>query len=329
MGQETSDPERIRWLRAEGHRFTFEQSLWLLEQAWPEAPIPAATADYPGGRVRIRPAVSRAFPPSDVARIEPDPLDSSHLLVTVRFHGLYGIDAALPPRFIEDLSRGEPGSDPHRAFLDLFNHRFYAFFYRAWKKYRPQLHVQKNAPDGHTRRMLSVAGIDEGCVRDDGPIPGRRLMDTARLLGAHPRNAEGLEALIRAFFDDLPVAVIENVSRWVAIPSRTGLGEGIRLGKGDPIGEKIFDRSGKCRIRLGPMGHGQYRALLPGGDDAERLRRVLRLYIPDHLAYDVELRVLSDELPATNLGADESRLGYTTRLGTAENSVRTRVVEYE
>jgi predicted component of type VI protein secretion system len=68
---------------------------------------------------------------------------------------------------------------------------------------------------------------------------------------------------------------------------------------------------------------------LPEGEDARRLRRVVRLYAPDHLAYDVELNVVAEELPPTSLGEGEAQLGYTTRLGGADDPVRSRIVEYE
>jgi len=318
----------IRRLRADGHRFAFEQAVWLLEQAWPEAPRLGETPTYTAEPVRIRPAASQAFPPTDVARVEPDRSGPSRLLITVRFHGLYGIDASLPPRFVEVLVRDRSEETPHRDFLDIFNHRFYSFFYRAWKKYRPALHVQEDRADAHTR-MLSVAGVREALHRDNPPDVLNAMGTKARLVGAHPRNAAGLEALIEGFFEDLPVEVIENVPRWVSIPSHAGLGTGFRLGEGEPIGTKMLDRSGKFRIRLGPMGHTQYRSLLPDGEDAEKLRRIVRLYAPDCLSYDVELNVLSNELPTTSLGDDGAQLGFTTRLGTPQDSVRTRVVEYE
>lgn len=328
-GVASPSQEIIRRLRAHGHRFAFEQVVRLLEQVWPDAAAPGETPTYTEGPVRIRPEASQAFPPTDVAGIEPDESGPARLLVTVQFHGLYGIDGSLPPRFREALVRGRADGNPHRDFLDIFNHRFYSFFYRAWKKYRPELHVRKGETGAHTNRILAVAGMKEARNRDEASESVRAMGEKARLVGAHPRNAAGLESLIGGFFEDLRVDVIENVPRWVSIPSRTGLGEGVRLGNGEPIGRKVFDRSGKFRIRLGPMGRAKYRSLLPEGSDARRLCRIVRLYAPDHLSYEVELNVLSNELPSTSLGGEGVRLGYTTRLGTAQNSVRTRVVEYE
>jgi len=321
--------DRLRRLQTDGHRYAFEQALWLLERTWPDAPAPGAAADGADAAVRIRPGASRAFPPTDIAQIEPDPSEAARMLVTVRFHGLYGIDARLPPRFVEALSGDRAASDPHRDFLDVFNHRFYSFFYRAWKKYRPQLRVQGTGRDVHSRRVRALAGLGETHARDDETTPLLRVAAQVRLLGRRPRHSAGLAALIRTFFGHLAVEVTENVPRWVSIPSRTRLGEGVRLGHGDPIGREVFDRSGKFRIHLGPMGRAQYQALLPGGDEAATLHRIVRLYAPDHLAYDVELNVSSEDQPPTSLGEGATQLGYTTRLGRGEHPVRTRVVEYE
>jgi type VI secretion system protein ImpH len=101
------------------------------------------------------------------------------------------------------------------------------------------------------------------------------------------------------------------------------------LGSNATIGEQVYDRSSKFRIQLGPMEIDLYRALLPGGARASELQSLVRLYAPDHLKYDVELNVPSDDLPTTELGSGGGRLGLTTSLGTPDEPVVSRVVEYE
>jgi type VI secretion system protein ImpH len=156
-----------------------------------------------------------------------------------------------------------------------------------------------------------------------------RLAAQAGTLGARVRNADGLEALLTAFLGGVEVTVEENVPRWVDIPSRSGLGDGgLELGRNATIGEAVYDRSSKFRIRLGPMGMDEYRPLLPGGSGAATLQRLVALYAPDHLDYDVELQIPAEELPATQLGAEGSQLGHTTSLGTPTESVVSRVIDY-
>lgn len=317
-------------LRQEGHRFQFSQVMRLLEQVFPEAPTPGTTSAVVNPPIRLRPSVDLVFPPTDVERVERVEGRREQVQVVMNFFGLYGIDSPLPYYFYEKLAHDTRETIPHRDFLDIFNHRFYAFLYRAWKKYRPHLHYQSGGRDRHSKRFVALAGLGTpGATKDTSTAP-MRLAAQAGTLGPRVRNANGLEALIRAVFDDVEVTIIENVPRWVPIPSRSVIGEdGVQLGNNATIGKQVYDRSSKFRIQLGPMGIDLYRSLLPGGARAEELHSLVRLYAPDHLKYDVELRVPSEDLPTTELGGEGGRLGLTTSLGTPDDPVVSRVVEYE
>jgi type VI secretion system protein ImpH len=333
-GAAPDDVYRRLW--REGHRFQFRQALRLLERAFPEAPPIGETADYLDPPIRLRPSVDLVFPATDLKRVaRPDERPEAVEVVST-FLGLYGIDSPLPYRFYEHLAHGTSDTIPFRDFLDIFNHRLYAFFYRAWKKYRPWLHYRAGGRDRHSRRMVALAGLGTpGAMETTGALEAvaasrMRLAAQAGTLGPRVRNADGLEALLRAFLEDVEVEVIENVPRWVDIPSPGGLGDGgVQLGENATVGEQIYDRAGKFRIRLGPLSLDQYRSFLPGGDRAEALHELVRLYAPDYLAYDVQLHVPSADLPTLEIGGDESRLGYTTSLGTPRQPLMSRIVEYE
>ncbi len=317
-------------MEEEGHRFQFSQVMRLLERAFPTAPTPGETSAVLDPPVRLRPSVDLVFPPTDVDRVDWVEDRPEQAEVVLNFMGLYGIDSPLPYYFYEELAHETRETIPHRDFLDMFNHRFYAFFYRAWKKYRPYLHYQPGGTDRHSQRFVALAGLGTPDAAKDTSTDPMRLAAQAGTLGPRVRNAQGLEALIRAVFDGVEVSIIENVPRWVPIPSQNALGEGgLRLGENATIGEEVYDRSSKFRIQLGPLEIDLYRALLPGGDRAAELHSLVRLYAPDHLKYDVELNVPSDDLPATELGAEGGRLGLTTSLGTPEDPVVSRIVEYE
>lgn len=317
-----------RRLLEEGHRFQFSQAVRLLELAFPEAPAPGKTTNYADAPIQLRPSPDLVFPATDVKRVRRRG-EQGPIQVFVTFLGLYGIDAPLPYSFYEHLAQETGETVPHRDFLDIFNHRLYAFFYRAWKKYRPELHYRGGGRDRHSRRFVSLAGLGTPHALDDTSLSPMRLAAQAGVLGPQARNAAGLETLVEAFFDGVEVEVRENVPRWVTIPSRSGLGAGdFQLGKQATIGEKIYDRSGKFRLRLGPMGVDQYLALLPGGEDARALQTLVRLYVPDYLDYDVELQIHSEDLPPTQLGESGAELGYTTSIGQPRDPVTSRVVEY-
>lgn len=318
-----------RRLLEEGHRFEFSQVVRLLELMFPEAPAPGETTDYLEVPVRLKPSADLVFPATDVKRVERFAGDRERVQVLVTFLGLYGIDSPLPYYFYERLAQKTEETAPHRDFLDIFNHRLYAFFYRAWKKYRPRLHHRTGGRDRHSRRFVALAGLGTPHALDDVSLSPMRLAAQAGVLAPQARNAAGLEALVAAFFEGIEVEVIENVPRWVAIPSRAGLGDGdFQLGTQATIGEQIYDRSGKFRVRLGPMGVEQYLALLPGGEDTSDLQTLVRLYAPDSLDFDVELQIRSEDLPTTKLGTSGTELGYTTSVGQPRTPIASRVVEY-
>lgn len=314
-----------RRLLDEGYRFNFFQVVRLLEILEPDAPGPGETNERE--RIELLPSPALVFPPTDVKRIER--LDAGRIRLRVTFHGLYGIDSPLPYYFYERLATEAPETDTLREFLDIFNHRFYAFLYRAWKKYRPALHHRPDGSDAASRRFLALTGLGTPHAADEVPGPPLRLAALAGLMGPRTRNAAGLEALVRDVFDGVPVRVIENVGRWVPMPTRQGLGGRLRLGENTTVGERVYDRSGKFRLCLGPMDVEQYLAFLPGGDEAKALARLVRLYAPDPLDFDVELRIRSEDLPETRLGAPSARLGLTTSAGRPREPVVRRVVAYD
>ena len=318
-----------RRLLDEGHRFQFSQAVRLLELMLPDAPAPGETTSFTEPPIHLRPSVDLAFPPTDVKRVDRTDGDPRGIHVVVTFLGLYGIDATHPYHFYDHLAKDPEETAPHRDFLDIFNHRLYAFFYRAWKKYRPYLHYRSGERGRHSRRFVSLAGVGTPNALDDVSLSPMRLAAQAGVLAPRTRNAAGLEALIRAFFDGVEVEVVENVPRRVPIPSRSGIGDGdFRLGEAATIGEQVYDRSGKFRLRLGPMALEQYLALLPGGEDVPQLRDLVRLYVPDYLAYDVQLQIRSEDLPTTQLGESGNQLGFTTSAGPPQDPVISRVVDY-
>lgn len=317
----------FRRLMEEAHRFQFSQVVRLLELMFPEAPSPGETTDYGDAPIHLTPSTDLVFPATDVKRVERT--GDRRVRVVISFLGLYGIDSPLPYYFYEHLARATEDTTPHRDFLDLFNHRLYAFFYRAWKKYRPGLHFRTGGVDRHSKRFVSLAGLGTPNALDNVSLAPMQLAAQAGVLAPQARNAAGLELLVGAFFEGIGVEVIENVPRWVPIPSRSALGDDeFQLGTQATIGEQVYDRSGKFRLRLGPMGVEQYLALLPGGEDVPPLQTLVRLYVPDYLDFDVELQIRSEDLPTTQLGEAGSRLGYTTSVGQPQSRVVNRVVEY-
>ncbi|ARA91963.1 hypothetical protein AWN76_001470 [Rhodothermaceae bacterium RA] len=316
-------------LLREGYRFNFYQAVRLLERLFPEAPKPGTSGAGPAERIRFRPDHAMVFPAADIRRVTWHDGPVPHVELVATFLGLYGIDAPMPPAFFEPITLEQSEAEPLKAFLDLFNQRFYAYFYRAWKKYRPNLHDSDTGQQADLRRFLAVAGLGTPGAAAP-PTSAFVLSAFAARLVHRPRNAEGLRSLVQSLLGEVPVHIQEFVPTWVPLPHRGRLGRraGMRLGEDALLGERVYDVAGTFRIRLGPLGLETYLSLLPGGTQARRLRDLVCMYTAHTLAYDVELVVRAAEMPRLRLGDRRARLGLTTCLGATRAGLMHRVVSY-
>lgn len=329
-------------LLSEGYRFNFFQAVHLIERMHAAKIETEQNRDPFNHAIRIRPSPSLAFPASDVKRVEVAACKggNEHIRLTATFMGLYGVDASLPPHFHEGIERGEESAKALQDFLDIFNHRIYVLLYKAWRKYRPSFHptppgyisdpatTAQNDSSRDARRILSLAGLRSLPKRRPTPVNPMELACFSGRLRGCARNAEGLAALIRSQLGGIDIAILENIPRWVRIPVRSSLGEnkGIRLGMDATIGKRVYDRSGKFRIRIGPVNLATFRSLMPNAERARKIAWLVRLHGPDHLDYDVAVTLRSDNTHRAGLGTT-GELGLSTVLGQTQQEI-TRIFRY-
>jgi type VI secretion system protein ImpH len=313
--------------------FDFFQSVRLLEVFLSSAKGTGETGDLKDERIRFRPHHGLAFPAADVHSIERLGGTPEHARITATFMGLYGVDSPLPGWFYEAIAYEADFAQPLRDFLDIFNHRLYSLFYRSWAKYR--LFEHYSSPSGRRElllRALSLSGLGTSGCTDNIETRPVHLAAFAGILSFQVRNAEGLRNLLAELLLDIPVAVLENVPRWVPLPERSQLGRNgkrsIVLSVTSLIGRKVNDISGKFRVILGPLTLGQYVALLPGGDRTGKVNSIVRLYVRDALDYDVQLRLKTSEIPMLRLGDSALKIGLTTWLGRPRTETTSRLVDY-
>lgn len=317
----------------EGYLYDFFQAVRLLERHFGETKSPGETSEVAEERIRFRPHSGLVFPAADVRRVDPLEGDTERARITVTFMGLYGVDSPLPVYFCDSIATESEESQPLRDFLDMFNHRLYALFYRSWKKYRLALQYSKpSTRDDFAVRTLSLAGLGTKGAVEGALLPPMRLAAFAGFLSSRVRNAEGLCNLVTELLGGVRASLLENVSRWVTIPQRRHIGRKTRfqsvVGSTACIGERVKDISGKFRVVLGPLTVQQYLALLPGGMSAKILQFLVRLYVRDYLDYDVQLELLTCEIPVHRLGDGTSRLGLTTWVGKPRTETTSRIVAY-
>ncbi|MBU2550296.1 MAG: type VI secretion system baseplate subunit TssG [Proteobacteria bacterium] len=317
------EPELIDKLLESGHRFSFFQALRLIELIHPEAPRLGGRGPAAREIVRLRPDLSLVFPKSDLKAIEREagtPEGLERFLVTVGFLGLYGSVSPLPTFYTESIyADDDPDAVRVRRFLDVFHHRLTSLFYRTWWKYRYTVQFEPDGQDEFSRRLLPLTGRAETPALRD--VPRMELLASLGLLTQLPRSAASLERFLAAFFDHVPVRVIQCIERWVILKpdQKNALGRrNAELGLDCLAGEKVRDRRGRFRVRLGPLGFEAFLSFTPKGEQFKLLCGLVQLFVMDPLDFEVEVVLKGDEARPMQLTARApNHLGWTSWLVSA------------
>jgi type VI secretion system protein ImpH len=297
----------------------FFQLMRRLECVFEDAPrigTALRPADEP---IRLGQDPSLAFAPAALATLKAGSKGGPPWLL-VNFLGLLGPNGPLPLH-LTDFARERllhEGDPTFARFLDIFNHRFLAMFYRAWSQAQPTVRLDRTSDDGFARYVGSFVGVGTGEFSSRDAVSDHAKYFYSGWLSRNARNRDGLVALLRGFFD-VPVKVEEFVGHWLWLPlsEQTRLGrdeESSVLGRGAVVGKRVWDLQHKFRIEFGPLNLRQYEQFLPGGRALGELVAWVRNYLGFELEWDLRLALRAHEVPMTKLG-DYGRLGWTTWLG--------------
>ncbi|MDX2200023.1 MAG: type VI secretion system baseplate subunit TssG [Phycisphaerae bacterium] len=317
----TADHPLTRWAVERPTRFDLCALLQQIERRCAESPALGENGPVAEEPIRLRPRMSLGFPAGDIASatfIEDQDFEArgGRIEVQTTFLGLYGPDSPLAAHFTEDLLLDSDEDRRVRGFLDLFHHRLLSLLYRAWKKYRYVATIRPDCRDTISTLVRGLIGLDTPRITEPLEIELFRVLRYAGLLVMRPRGAAALEGILRDHFAPLPISVLQCVGRWVALEedSLTRIGQvGSSLGESCVMGARVFDRSGKLRIRIGPLDFANYQRFLPEGDAATALRELVLLYLGDPLEFDYELILRKEDVPMLAMGKNPQvgRLGQS------------------
>lgn len=314
-------------LFGEPQRFSFFQAVRLLKRLRPEAPAPGE-GDEPGREpVRFATDVSLSFPPSDVAALDRSRDEASAPRMAVPFFGVaspasYGSLPASYTEFVRAEARLK--NDAPREFLDLFNHRLVALFYRAWEKHRFAVGYER-APAGEggmfERALFSILGLGTAAHRRRLPLPDLALLRWAGVFARGRATVEGLERVVEGYFG-VPAAAEQFVlRRHVIEPGELApLGLGARLGQDTILGRTLPVSQGHLRLVIGPVERRTFTRFLPTGDAFPALREIVRFATGGEIDFDVRLVLRAKDVPSPRLSSrardGAPRLGWFAWLGT-------------
>ncbi len=266
--------------------------------------------------VRLGQEAELAFPPSSIAEFSP-PFGKRPGRLINRFFGLFGAQGPLPLHMTEYArDRQRNHRDPTLvAFANMLTHRMMSLFYRAWASGQPAPSFDRGKDDQVERKIAALAGDAGEAMRNRDAMPDLAKRHFAGHLSMGPKSPDGLVAIISAFFE-APVVVQEFVGSWLDLEpdDRWQLGSRTGLGQATSIGQKVWSRGAKFRLRIGPMPLEQYERMLPGNGSLERLVAIVRNYVGDALDWDVNLVLAADDVPRASLGG-ATRLGHTSWIG--------------
>jgi len=267
------------------------------------------------GKLTFSANASLGFPLSDVSSLEKHP--SNRLKLETTFLGLSGVQSPLPSYILEQLLHEE--NSVKKDFLDFFNNRLIALFYRVWRKYRYYVRFQEDAEDSFSARLFSLVGLANKDIRGDTPINWCKMLAYSGMLAGRSRSPQTVAGIIAHCFDLENVSIRQWQFRYVDIPDNQlfQLGKkNCQLAEDSVIGSRIGDISSKFVVCISNLDQQRFQQLLPNGDEFEPLCKVIEVILREQMAYDFELSHNIDNVPSLRLGEQQgAELGWSTFLG--------------
>ncbi len=304
--------------------FEFFQAVALLQRLCADAPPVGGFASPEDEAVRFYVNPRLAFPASEIQKLEPR--EDAPAEMMVNFMGLTGPSGVLPYAYSElMLERIRAKDRGLAAFFDLFNHRAVSLFYRAWQRSRFPASYAAGPRDFFSQYLRDLLGIGTTGLRDRQDIEDESMMHYVALIAMQSRSAVALEQVIADYFQ-VPVDIQQFTGAWYTLERQTqsAMDEkdsiSSQLGSGAVVGDAVWDRQGRIRIRVGPLTLAQYNDFLPGGTAYSALAAILRFYSNDCLDFEVQLVLDRREVPPVELDLNAkmpARLGWVSWAKTA------------
>ena len=305
------------------HRYSFFQAVRQLECAYPDKPRVGTSLVLADDAFRIGQEPEMDFAPATLRAFRPAGGPGGVPQLLVRFQGLTGPNGPLPlhlTEFARERSRrvGESADRTLVAFLNVFHHRLFTQFYRAWAEAQPTVSLDRADRDNFGRWVGSLAGYGMLSLRRRDQVPDAAKFAAAGLLSRSARNAEGLGVVLANFFR-VPAQVLQWHPHWLRLPAdaqtRIGLGQAsAQLGRTAVVGHRVWDCQSSFMVRLGPLTLDQFKRFLPGQPSMASLRDWVLNYSGFGLGCTLRLVLQRDQVPSIRLGR-QGQLGHTTWLG--------------
>lgn len=293
----------------------------LLEAQYRDAPRLGEARRPSEEPFRIGQMPELAFPTSTIADFVP-PAEGQVGRLTTNFFGLFGSNGPLPLHLTEYARDRQRNHGDHTlvGFADMLTHRMATLFYRAWVQGQPAPSFDRGSDAAFETRVAALSGYMGAAMRRRDAMPDLAKRHFAGLLASGPKHAEGLVAILSQVVR-APVRMQQFVGTWLELEAddRWQLGRRAQLGRSASIGTRVWNRTSRFRLRVGPLRMAEYRALLPGTPGLARVDAVVRNYVGDRFEWDLNLVLDRRDVPRPVLGQTVA-LGRTSWIGTRRSA---------
>ncbi len=244
----------------------------------------------------------------------------------VNFMGLTGPQGVMPHVYSElILERLRAKDRSLAAFFDIFNHRAISLFYRAWQRTRFPVNYASGSLDFFSQYLRDLLGIGTPGLAERQRLEDEALMHYISLIAMQSRSAVALEQILADYFE-VPVEIEQFTGAWYTLDTSTQCAmnekdsNSTQVGWGAVVGDAVWDRGGRVRIRIGPISLQRYDDFLPGGNAHASLRAITKFFSNGCVDFEAQLVLARAEVPPVELDFNAphpARLGWVSWAKTA------------
>jgi type VI secretion system protein ImpH len=306
----------IAALREDPSGFSLFAALRLIESSDDRQPRLGESARPVEDLIRLGQPPFLHFAESEIAPFDKDPSGRERLMQYG--FGAFGPNGALPLHLTE-LAFQRQRDDPALAdFVNMFQHRLVALFFRAWAQADPTTQADRPESDEFLDCLSALVGLGTPTAKSRDRVADCAKAARAGLLGQQSRSADALVALLSDYFQ-LPFELRPYSPEWLEIPEQERLRLGraqnaARLGISATLGEASWQVQSSFEIVLGPIERAQLPEFLPGGPALEALRSLVKLFTNDEWHWQLRIVICDGAGLSTVLGQG-ARLGWSSWIG--------------
>jgi type VI secretion system protein ImpH len=306
-------------LRDDANGFEFFQAVALLQRMLSDRRPVGHFFSPEDEALRFHVNPRMGFPASEIQQLQLH--DEAPTDMMVNFMGLTGPQGVLPYVYSEMiLERLRAKDRTMAAFFDVFNHRAISLFYRAWQRTRFPVNYAAGERDYFSQYLRDLLGIGTRGLKERQKAEDEALMHYVSLFAMQSRSAAALEQVLADYFE-VPVEIEQFTGAWYTIDASTQCEMNERdsisaqVGGGAVVGDAVWDRQGRARIRIGPIRLAQYDDFLPGGSAHATLRAITKFFSNGCVDFEAQLVLDREEVPPVELDFNAkhpARLGWVS-----------------